>query len=129
MSGVGKAESRNNEVGNITRALKVMAQEFKCPFLVLSQLARPENDNARPTLKALRDSGCIEQDGDVIWFLHQDLDQKPEVYRVTHFELAKQRNGPVGARSMMFDCVHTRLVEKTEVAPPPAQQQRNWNDD
>jgi replicative DNA helicase len=97
-----KAKSREQEIGGISRAMKAMAKEINIPVIVLSQLNREvekrPNNNKRPILADLRDSGQIEQDADVVLFIYRD-----EVYReaspdkgIAEVRLAKQRNGPLG---------------------------------
>jgi replicative DNA helicase len=71
-------ENKTNQVAGISRALKLLAREFRAPFLVLSQLNRGPKDGTRPTMADLRDSGALEQDADVVLLLH-----RPEVYEPT----------------------------------------------
>jgi len=72
-----KAENRTLEIAAISRALKQMAKELDCPVVVLSQLSRvSEKDKRRPVLSDLRDSGAIEQDGDLIMFIHNKTDRE-----------------------------------------------------
>jgi replicative DNA helicase len=103
----GKIENRNQEVGAISRGLKLMAKEFQVPIMALSQLNRASDANAgsRPNMANLRDSGSLEQDADMVWFCH-----RPEVYKPDDMSLeglaeiiiAKQRNGPIGIRRLKF---------------------------
>ncbi len=97
-----KSPSRDREIGSITAGLKATAKELNLPIILLSQLNRQleqrQNPSKRPRMSDLRDSGNIEQDGDVVAFLY-----RPKVYEDTeefegHTELniAKQRNGPTG---------------------------------
>lgn len=109
MEVIGKSENRNQEVSYITRGLKKLARALNIPFLVLSQLKRLENENKEPGLSDLRDSGSIEQDADVVMFLHADpRDMNP--IRDTKLILAKQRNGPVAVVPMIFDRRTTLLT-------------------
>ena len=72
-----RAENRTLEIAAISRALKQMAKELDCPVIVLSQLSRiSERDRRRPLLSDLRDSGAIEQDGDLIMFIHNKTDKE-----------------------------------------------------
>jgi replicative DNA helicase len=69
-----RAENRNQEIGEIARALKQIAREFNVPVLVLSQLSRSieRRENKRPMLSDLRDSGSIEAEADVVLFIHRE---------------------------------------------------------
>ena len=104
----GKSENRNQEVGALSRGLKLMAREFSVPFLVLSQLSRaPETrqGNHRPQLSDLRDSGGIEQDADVVAFIFREEVYKPEredLRGLAELIIAKQRNGPIGKVNLVF---------------------------
>lgn len=93
-------KSRNEAVGYLSAQLKSIAREYSIPMVVLSQLSRSPSDSATnpPTLDRLRDSGSIEQDADVVMFVHRpgyydkNLDQN-----VSQVIVAKHRNGPTGA--------------------------------
>lgn len=88
----GRYENRAQAVGANSRALKMAAREFRCPFLVLSQFKRPKED-AKPTLSDFKESGDIENDADVAWFIHRPPTQEQDMVPVS-FILAKQREGP-----------------------------------
>jgi replicative DNA helicase len=114
----GRFSNRNEEVSSITRGLKALAKELKVPVLVLSQLTRaPERETRVPHLADLRESGAIEQDADVVFFIH-----RPNLYKkkgeVTDEEraqtdliIAKQRNGPVDRVPFVFLGKFTRFEE------------------
>ena len=98
-----KAESRQVEVSNISRSLKAIAQELKVPLVACAQLSRANEKRGgsgiRPMLSDLRDSGSIEQDADVVMFLHREAyykrdEQTPD--NIAEVIVAKQRNGPLG---------------------------------
>jgi len=105
---LGRNSNRVQEVGALSRGMKLMSKELECPFLVLSQLSRaPEQriGDHRPQLADLRESGSIEQDADMVAFIF-----RPEVYQkdredlrgVAELILAKQRNGPTGKVPLVF---------------------------
>ena len=98
--------NRNLELANITRQLKLMAKEYSCPVLALSQLNRQiENrDDPTPMLSDLRDSGAIEQDADAVMFLSKPKEHKDEQgeIEVRTLNLAKNRSGPVGTIQLNF---------------------------
>ena len=102
MSSDKKAESRQVEVSEISRSLKAIAQELKVPLIALAQLSRANEKRGgtgiKPMLSDLRDSGSIEQDADVVMFLHRAAyynreDPKPD--NTAEVIVAKQRNGPL----------------------------------
>jgi replicative DNA helicase len=114
----GRFSNRNEEVSSITRGLKGLAKELKIPVLVLSQLTRaPERETRSPQLADLRESGAIEQDADVVLFIHRPnlFKKKGEVTdeerAQTELKIAKQRNGPVDSIPFVFLGKFTRFEE------------------
>ena len=119
-----RVENRNQEIGEIARALKQIAREFSVPVLVLSQLSRSveRRENKRPMLSDLRDSGSIEAEADVVLFIHREeyygdreappADPPPGYVRQEEVELivAKQRNGPTGKVTVAFQPDYSRFV-------------------
>lgn len=103
MSSPGGRENRNVEVSDLSRGLKRLAREMRIPILCLSQLSRDsEKQGRRPYLSDLRDSGSIEQDADVVIFLHQaERDLNAPVIE-TEVLVAKHRGGPQGKRTLGF---------------------------
>jgi len=104
---------RWEQISSISRSLKALARELKIPVVALSQLKR-EAEGKQPTLSDLRESGSIEQDADLILFLHRDResdkkkeDQSPMIE--TELIIAKQRNGPVGKTTIAFLPAYTRF--------------------
>ena len=95
----GKSESRQLEVAEISRQLKAIALELKVPIIACAQLSRANKDRVdkRPVLSDLRDSGSIEQDADVVMFLHREAyyDQSSSETNTAEVIVAKQRNGPL----------------------------------
>lgn len=106
MQGVGRAESRQQEISEISRSLKALARELRVPVIAVSQLSRAvENRQGnRPQLSDLRESGAIEQDADVVVFLFREEYYNPTEENRNKAEaiIAKQRNGPVGAVDLVF---------------------------
>jgi replicative DNA helicase len=110
-------ENRTQEVSAISRGLKALAKEMKVPVVALSQLSRASEQRGgdkKPLLSDLRESGSIEQDADVVCFIHreeyydrenEDLKGKAEII------IAKQRNGPTGNLNFVFLARHTRFEE------------------
>lgn len=106
MSTVKNYDSMVNQVTEISRSLKGLAKEFNVPVLALSQLSRAvEARGGRPRLSDLRDSGSIEQDADVVMFIHREDKGKSESEKTNIAEILieKHRNGPVGKVDLYFD--------------------------
>ncbi len=107
MRGHSRAESREREIAMISGSLKALAKELDLPVIGISQLNRQAETRAdrRPQLADLRESGAIEQDADVVLFIHRmDAYKKPEEIKDGEAEIivAKQRNGPVGSVKLAF---------------------------
>jgi len=120
MSGRGRFENRVQEISALSRGMKLLAKEMNVPMLVLSQLSRAvekREDDHRPQLSDLRDSGSIEQDADLVGFVF-----RPEVYDARREDLrglaeliiAKQRNGPVGTVNLVFLHAQTKFENRAE---------------
>jgi replicative DNA helicase len=106
---------RFQQVSEISRSLKGLARELEIPIVALSQIGRP-SEGARPNLASLRDSGAVEQDADVVMFLHRERKQEthsgepmPESIE-TELIIAKQRNGPVGTVNLGFRPKYTEFI-------------------
>ena len=119
VSARGRFSNRNEEISSITRGLKALAKELKVPLLVLSQLTRaPEREDREPRLADLRESGAIEQDADVVMFIHRPNFYKkssevtPEERGETELMIAKQRNGPTDSIRFIFQGSFTRFEQR-----------------
>jgi replicative DNA helicase len=115
-----RLESRVLEVSEISMSLKNLARELNVPVLALSQLSRAveSRDGRRPQLSDLRDSGSIEQDADVVMFIHREDRYNPETEKkgIADIIVAKHRNGPVGDVQLAFVQEQARFanLEKRE---------------
>jgi hypothetical protein len=119
-------ESRQVEVGAISRGVKALARELKVPVLCLSQLNRgPESrDQNKPRLSDLRESGSLEQDADVVMLLHREEyyhigdanweAENPDKVGLAEVIIAKQRNGPTGTVKLTWDGKTTRFKNHAE---------------
>lgn len=108
--------NRENEVAEISRATKRLAQEMGCPVVALSQLSRlvESRQNKRPALSDLRESGAIEQDADVVMLLYQP-EEKPGI---TEIIVAKNRNGAIGTTELLWSPQHQRFDELEKQREP-----------
>ena len=116
ISGSGRSEGRQQEVSEISRALKILAKEINVPVIALSQLSRaPEQrEDHRPMLQDLRESGSIEQDADIVMFIYRDDYYKPEEppTNIAEIIIAKNRNGPTGKVELLWMPQYTKFVNK-----------------
>ncbi len=115
------SDSMVQQVTEISRSLKVLARELDVPVLALSQLSRAvEARGGKPRLSDLRDSGSIEQDADVVMFIHrEDMQQRSDTNERTNIAeilVEKHRNGPVGKVELMFNDKHANFetLSKTD---------------
>lgn len=110
-----RAESRQQEVSDMSRSLKILAKELNVPIVTLSQLSRaPEQrkDDHRPKLSDLRESGAIEQDADIVLFLYRDEVYNPDTEQKNIAEciIAKHRNGSTGSVKMVWAGQYTKFM-------------------
>jgi replicative DNA helicase len=102
---------RHEQIAEISRSLKALARELKIPVVALSQVRR-ETEGKKPTLADIRESGSIEQDADVVIFLHRERkgEDNADVEGITtDIDIAKQRNGPVGTIKLVFIPKYTKF--------------------
>ncbi|MEX2444393.1 MAG: replicative DNA helicase [Alkalispirochaeta sp.] len=105
--------ARHEQIADISRSLKALARELEIPVIALSQVSR-DTEGKRPMLSNIRESGSIEQDADVVLFLHRERNlekESTETLNVVETELivAKQRNGPVGTIQIAFIPRYTKF--------------------
>ena len=109
-------ESRQQEISEISRALKVLARELNIPVIALSQLSRAveARQDHKPMLSDLRESGAIEQDADVVMFLYRDEYYNPDTEKKNLAEVivAKQRNGATGSIELVWLGQYTKFANK-----------------
>ena len=120
MSSDSHAENRQNEVSEISRNLKGIAKELNVPLVALAQLSRAgaQRSDKRPILSDLRDSGAIEQDADVIIFLHREEYYNPDTEdkNIAEVIVSKQRNGPLGTVKLAWLGQFTRFASLRQEA-------------
>jgi replicative DNA helicase len=109
------SDSMVQQVTEISRSLKILARELDVPVIALSQLSRAvEQRGGKPRLSDLRDSGSIEQDADVVMFIHREdkmnKDVEAERPNIAEILVEKHRNGPVGKAELYFDGDHVRFL-------------------
>jgi len=118
--GAKRYENRTQEVSAISRGLKALAKEMRVPVIALSQLSRGSEQRGgdkKPLLSDLRESGSIEQDADVVAFIHRDSyynkdengEEDPESKGKAEIIIAKQRNGPTGSVHLAWLADYTRF--------------------
>jgi replicative DNA helicase len=122
--GKRRSDSREQEISYISRSLKGLSRDLQIPVIALAQLNRSveSREGHRPRLSDLRESGAIEQDADVIMFLHRPgyYSRNPEdrLSRDAELMVAKQRNGPTGTVPLVFQYEYVKFeTRSTEVEP------------
>ncbi|MBU4376542.1 MAG: replicative DNA helicase [Candidatus Omnitrophica bacterium] len=117
MNGPAKSENRQQEISEISRALKALARELDVPIIAISQLSRAveQRQDHRPQLSDLRESGAIEQDADLVVLLLREEYYTPNAEDkkgLAEIIIAKQRNGPVGTVNLTFISEYTRFENR-----------------
>lgn len=120
MVGHEKRDNRSLELASVTRALKALAKELAIPVLALSQLNRSveDRDSKRPRLSDLRESGSLEQDSDLVLFIHRDESMTER--NVAEIIIAKHRNGLTGSVTLGWRGDEARFTNTDDSAPPAA---------
>jgi len=109
-----RSESRQQEVSDMSRSLKLLAKELNIPILTLSQLSRAteqRKDDNKPKLSDLRESGAIEQDADIVLFLYRDVATEEETNKVK-LSIAKHRAGSLGTIELVWKGEYTRFFDQ-----------------
>ncbi|MCL2388899.1 MAG: replicative DNA helicase, partial [Elusimicrobia bacterium] len=121
MRGAKNAQSREQEIADISRSLKGLARDLKVPVIALSQLSRKTEERGRkdnkPQLSDLRESGAIEQDADVVAFIYREgyyNREDPEAEKSATLIIGKQRNGPTGEVDLIFERQFTKFYDKAK---------------
>lgn len=125
LTGRGNASTRNEDVSEQSRGLKLLAKELKIPIIALSQLSRAcetRPGDHRPRLSDLRDSGSLEQDADLVGFVYREevyKQDREDLRGLAELILAKQRNGPIGVVKLVFINQITRFENRAEDLDDP----------
>jgi replicative DNA helicase len=114
------AESREKAISDISRSLKALGKELDIPVIALSQLNRSieQRENKRPMMSDLRESGAIEQDADLIIFIHRDAVETQMPEHPAELIIGKNRNGPRDTVKVSWVGRYTSFENYTNVAPP-----------
>ena len=116
ITGENASIPRHEQIAEISRSLKSLARELNIPVVALSQLTR-DAEGKKPGLADIRESGSLEQDADVVMFLHReraDTSEDEAKPIPTELILAKQRNGPIGTVPLLFLSQYTTFVTEAK---------------
>ena len=124
MTSGATAENRVQEVSQISRSLKVLARDLNVPVLAVSQLSRAveQRHDKRPILSDLRESGSIEQDADLVFFIYRDeyYNEESDQQGIAEIHLAKHRNGPTDSIKLAFLRRYTKFADHAYGVNEPA---------
>jgi replicative DNA helicase len=115
----GEGTNRNQQIEEISRGLKALAKELNIVVLALSQLSRNAANKSRPQLSDLRDSGAIEQDADIVMFVHREEVDNPQTHMQGYADvfIAKNRQGRIDDVLLEYEGMYTRFVSSTRQRP------------
>lgn len=120
----GEGDSRNSQIEEISRGLKALAKELNIVVVALSQLSRNAANKSRPQLSDLRDSGAIEQDADIVIFVHRDEVDNPQSHMrgFADIFIAKNRQGPIDDVLLEYEGMHTLFADTKRPRPTESKQ-------
>ena len=115
----GEGSNRNQQIEEISRGLKALAKELNIVVLALSQLSRNAANKSRPQLSDLRDSGAIEQDADIVMFVHRDEVDNPQTHLRGFADvfIAKNRQGRIDDVALAYEGMYTQFSDNTKPRP------------